>query len=127
VAKFWKKIGVEKTWINDLEEVKSVEKCQCGKKRDKFPRKNITYLVVHQTAAAATHEADLHIQEMMNTAGYLANGLEGFDIHQLQLHHLHHHGHIHGQLPKAQALPSFHESTIFDYWADLCMDMHHLG
>jgi hypothetical protein len=46
VAKFWKKIGVEKTWINDLEEVKSVEKCQCGKKRDKFPWKNITYLVV---------------------------------------------------------------------------------
>ncbi len=30
------KIGVEKTWINDLEEVKSVEKCQCGKKREKF-------------------------------------------------------------------------------------------
>jgi len=44
--KMWKKIGVEKTWINDLEEVKSVEKCQCGKKRDKFPWKNITYLVV---------------------------------------------------------------------------------
>ncbi len=35
----WKKIGVEKTWI-------SVEKCQRGKKRDKFPWKNITYLVV---------------------------------------------------------------------------------
>jgi hypothetical protein len=43
------KIGVEKTWINDLEEVKSVEKCQCGKKRDKFPWKNITYLVVVET------------------------------------------------------------------------------
>jgi hypothetical protein len=42
--KMWK--GVEKTWINDLEEVKSVEKCQCGNKRDKFPWKNITYLVV---------------------------------------------------------------------------------
>ncbi len=81
----------------------------------------------HKTAAAATHEGDLHMQEMMNAAGYLANGLEGFDIHQLQLHHLHHHGHIHGQLPNAQALPSFHESTIFDSWADLCMDMHHLG
>jgi hypothetical protein len=67
------------------------------------------------------------MQEMMNAAGYLANGLEGFDIHQLQLHHLHHHGQIHGQLPNAQALPSFHESTIFDSWADLCMDMHHLG
>ncbi len=40
------KICVEKTWINDLEEVKSVKKCQCGKKRDKFPWKNITYLVV---------------------------------------------------------------------------------
>ncbi len=40
------KIGVEKTWINDLEEVKSVEKCQCGKKRENFPWKNITYLVV---------------------------------------------------------------------------------
>jgi len=37
--KMWKKIGVEKTWI-------SVEKCQHGKKRDKFPWKNITYLVV---------------------------------------------------------------------------------
>jgi hypothetical protein len=37
--KMWKKIGVEKTWI-------SVEKCQRGKKRDKFPWKNITYLVV---------------------------------------------------------------------------------
>ncbi len=35
----WKKIGVEKTWI-------SVEKCQRGKKGDKFPWKNITYLVV---------------------------------------------------------------------------------
>ncbi len=23
-------------WINDLEEVKSVEKCQYGKRRDKF-------------------------------------------------------------------------------------------
>jgi hypothetical protein len=41
------KIGVEKTWINDLEEVKSVEKCQCGKKPEKFPWKNITYLVVY--------------------------------------------------------------------------------
>ncbi len=41
------KIGVEKTWINDLEEVKSMEKCECGKKRNKFPWKNITYLVVH--------------------------------------------------------------------------------
>jgi hypothetical protein len=37
--KMWKKIGVEKTWI-------SVEKCQREKKRDKFPWKNITYLVV---------------------------------------------------------------------------------
>jgi len=46
LEKMWKKIGVEETWINDLEEVKSVEKCQCGKKRDKFPWKNITYLVV---------------------------------------------------------------------------------
>jgi hypothetical protein len=81
----------------------------------------------HQTAAAATHEADLHMQEMTNAAGYLASGLEGFDIHQLQLHHLHHHGHIHDQLPNAQALPSFHEFTIFDSWADLGMDMHHLG
>ncbi len=44
------KIGVEETWINDLEEVKSVEKCQCGKKRDKFPWKNITYLVVNGSA-----------------------------------------------------------------------------
>jgi hypothetical protein len=44
-----KKIGVERTWINDLEEVKSVEKCQRGKKRDKFPWKNITYLVVEIT------------------------------------------------------------------------------
>jgi hypothetical protein len=43
---FWKKIDVDKTWINDLEEVKSVEKCQRGNKRDKFPWKNITYLVV---------------------------------------------------------------------------------
>ncbi|CAM6061120.1 unnamed protein product [Sphagnum tenellum] len=83
----------------------------------------------HQTAVAAIYEADLHMQETMNAAGYLASGLEGIDIHQLQLqlHHLHHHGHIHGQLPNAQALPSFHESTIFDSWADLCMDMHHLG
>jgi len=24
------KIGFEKTWINDSEEVKSVEKCHCG-------------------------------------------------------------------------------------------------
>jgi hypothetical protein len=40
------KIGVEKKWINDLEEVKSVVKCQCGKKRENFPWKNITYLVV---------------------------------------------------------------------------------
>ncbi len=40
------KIGVEKTSINGLEEVKSVEKYQCGKKRDKFEWKNITYLVV---------------------------------------------------------------------------------
>jgi hypothetical protein len=46
MEKFWKKIGVEKTWINELEEVKSMEKCQCGKKHDKFPWKNITYLVV---------------------------------------------------------------------------------
>ncbi len=46
LEKMWKKIGVEKAWINDLEEVKSVEKCQCGKKRDKFPWENITYLVV---------------------------------------------------------------------------------
>jgi hypothetical protein len=37
--KMWKKIGVEKTLI-------SVEKCQRGKKRDKFSWKNITYLVV---------------------------------------------------------------------------------
>jgi hypothetical protein len=81
----------------------------------------------HQTAAAITHEADLNMQEMMNAPGYLASGLEGFDIHQLQQHHLHHHGHIHDQLPNAQALPSFHESTNFDSWADLCMDMHHLG
>ncbi len=44
------KIGVKKTWINDLEEVKSVEKCQCGKKSDKFPWKNITYLVVNKSA-----------------------------------------------------------------------------
>ncbi len=40
------KNGVEKTSINGLEEVKSVEKYQCGKKRDKFAWKNITYLVV---------------------------------------------------------------------------------
>jgi hypothetical protein len=40
------KICLEKTWINDLEEMKRVEKCQCGKKREKFQRKNITYLVV---------------------------------------------------------------------------------
>ncbi len=40
------KIGVENTWINYLEEVKSVGKCQCGKKRDKLPWKVITYLVV---------------------------------------------------------------------------------
>jgi hypothetical protein len=40
------KIGVEKRWINGLEEVKNVEKCECGKKRNKFPWKNITYLVV---------------------------------------------------------------------------------
>jgi hypothetical protein len=33
-----------------VEEVKSVEKCQCGKKRDKFPWKNITYLVVNGSA-----------------------------------------------------------------------------
>ncbi len=45
-----KKIGFEKTSINDLEEVKSVEKCQCGKKRDKFPWKNITYLVVAEVS-----------------------------------------------------------------------------
>ncbi len=31
------KIGVEKTSINGLEEVKSTERYQCGKKRDKFP------------------------------------------------------------------------------------------
>ncbi len=40
------KIGVVKTWINDLEEVKSVEKCECGKQRNKFPWKNIAFLVV---------------------------------------------------------------------------------
>jgi len=40
------KIGVEKTWINDLEEVKSMEKCHCGKKHEKFRWKNIKYLVV---------------------------------------------------------------------------------
>jgi hypothetical protein len=45
--KIWKKSRGEKTWINDLEELKSVEKCQCGKKREKFPWKNITYLVVY--------------------------------------------------------------------------------
>jgi len=39
------KIGVEKTWVNDLEELKSMAKCQCGKKRENFPWKNITYLV----------------------------------------------------------------------------------
>ncbi len=39
---FVEKIGIEKTWINDLEEVKSVEKCQCGKKCENFPWKNIT-------------------------------------------------------------------------------------
>jgi len=39
------KIGVEKTWISDLEEVKRMAKCQWGKKREKFPWKNITYLV----------------------------------------------------------------------------------
>jgi hypothetical protein len=44
------KIGVEKTSINDLEEVKSVGKCQCGKKRDKFPWKNIIYLVVAEVS-----------------------------------------------------------------------------
>ncbi len=48
--KFWEK-NVEKNWRwknvdKWLGEVKSVEKCQCGKKRDKFPWKNITYLVV---------------------------------------------------------------------------------
>jgi hypothetical protein len=36
-----------------LEEVKSVEKCQCGKKRDKFPWKNITYLVVASSTTSA--------------------------------------------------------------------------
>jgi hypothetical protein len=41
-----KKVTSKKAWINDLEEVKSVEKCQCGKKREKIPWKNITYLVV---------------------------------------------------------------------------------
>jgi len=40
------KICVEKTWINDLEEVKRVEKCRCGKKHEKIQQKNITYLVV---------------------------------------------------------------------------------
>jgi hypothetical protein len=39
-------IGVEKMWINDLEEVKSVEKCEHGKKHNKFMWKNITFLVV---------------------------------------------------------------------------------
>ncbi len=39
-GKFLEK-NVEKNW-----RWKSVEKCQCGKKRDKFPWKNITYLVV---------------------------------------------------------------------------------
>jgi len=47
---FWKKmckkLALAKTWINDLEEVKSVEKCQCGKKSENFPWKNITYIVV---------------------------------------------------------------------------------
>jgi hypothetical protein len=57
--KMWKKIGVEKTWINDLEEVKSVKKCQCGKKRDKFPWKNITYLVVHLDLQ--TNESRVHL------------------------------------------------------------------
>ncbi len=46
-GKILEKIGSEKTWINDLEEMKSVEKCECGKKRNKFLWKNITYLVVH--------------------------------------------------------------------------------
>ncbi len=41
-----KKVASKKALIKDLEEVKSVEKCQCGKKREKFPWKNITYLVV---------------------------------------------------------------------------------
>jgi hypothetical protein len=40
------KIGFEKMSINGLDEVKSVEKYQGGKKRDKFAWKNITYLVV---------------------------------------------------------------------------------
>jgi hypothetical protein len=41
MGKVWKiceknsveKIGIEKMWINDLEEVKSVEKCHYGKKK----------------------------------------------------------------------------------------------
>jgi hypothetical protein len=40
------KIGIDKTWINDLEGMKSVEKCECRNKCNKFPWKNITYLVV---------------------------------------------------------------------------------
>jgi hypothetical protein len=40
---------MEKLWKNDLEEVKSVEKCQCGKKCEKLPWKNTTYLVENIT------------------------------------------------------------------------------
>jgi hypothetical protein len=40
------KIGFEKTWINESEEVKRVEKRHCGIKCEKFLWKNITYLVV---------------------------------------------------------------------------------
>jgi hypothetical protein len=49
----WKKLALKKTWINDLEEVKSVDKCQCGKKCEKFPWKNITYLVVTKCSQRA--------------------------------------------------------------------------
>jgi len=30
-------IGVDKMWINDLEGMKSVEKCECGKNCKNFP------------------------------------------------------------------------------------------
>jgi hypothetical protein len=36
VEVFWKNMWKKLAWINDLEEVKSVEKCPCGKKRNKF-------------------------------------------------------------------------------------------
>ncbi len=78
------KIGVEKRWTNDLEEVKSVGKCRSEKKRENFPWKNISYLVVCTRACVPFLRLDIKFHRETELAS-IASAED--ECKRLLLHH----------------------------------------